>query len=134
MGDDVTVEADVFTDGHDAVVAELLWKYASDSEWRHAPMTFLGNDHWTASFRVEQLGRYEYTVHAWTDALLTWQRDLKKREAQCVGWKDHISESILDVTRGPKDSNRWLGIRGIARSAYFNERGLVAILRRIELA
>ena len=81
MGDDVTVEADVFTDGHDAVVAELLWKYASDSEWRHAPMTFLGNDHWTASFRVEQLGRYEYTVHAWTDALLTWQRDLKKREA-----------------------------------------------------
>jgi len=45
-------------------------------------MAFLGNDHWKASFRVERLGRYEYTVRGWTDPLLTWQRDLvKRREA-----------------------------------------------------
>src|SRR5258708_10699401 len=43
-------------------------------------MTFLGNDHWAASFRVEKLGRYEYSVRGWTDAFLTWQRDLKKRQ------------------------------------------------------
>jgi starch synthase (maltosyl-transferring) len=79
VGDDVTVEADVFTDGHDAVVAQLLWKKVTETEWHIAPMTFLGNDHWTASFRVEQLGRYEYTVRGWTDPFLTWQRDLKKR-------------------------------------------------------
>jgi starch synthase (maltosyl-transferring) len=80
VGDDVTVEADVFTDGHDAVVAELLWRRAGASEWQATPMTFLGNDHWTASFRVEELGRYEYTVRGWTDAFLTWQRDLRKRQ------------------------------------------------------
>src|SRR5213595_2612495 len=80
VGDDVTVEADVFTDGHDAVVAELLWKKATETDWRRVPMTFLGNDHWTASFRVEELGRYEYTVRGWTDAFLTWQRDLRKRQ------------------------------------------------------
>src|SRR5436305_13644518 len=56
VGDDVTVEADVFTHGHDAVVAELLWRRAGASEWQATPMTFLGNDHWTASFRVEELG------------------------------------------------------------------------------
>ena len=80
MGDAVVVEADVFTDGHDAVVAELLFRKENETEWHVAPMQFLGNDHWTGSFRVEELGRYEYTVRGWTDAFLTWQRDLKKRE------------------------------------------------------
>ena len=80
MGDDVVVEADVFTDGHDAVVAELLFRRAGEGEWHVAPMEFLGNDHWTASFRVEALGRYEYTVRGWTDPFLTWQRDLRKRQ------------------------------------------------------
>ena len=80
VGDDVTVEADVFTDGHDAVVAELLWRRLGANDWQVEPMEFLGNDHWRASFRVEQLGRYEYTVRGWTDLLLTWQRDLKKRQ------------------------------------------------------
>src|SRR5260221_11814774 len=43
-------------------------------------MTSLGNDHWTASFPVERLGRYQYTVRGWTDPYLTWQRDLEKRK------------------------------------------------------
>ena len=81
MGDEVLVEADVFTDGHDAVVAELLFKFQSETEWQRVPMTFHGNDHWSASFRVEKLGRYEYTVRGWTDPFLAWQRDLAKRRA-----------------------------------------------------
>jgi len=79
-GERVVVEADVFTDGHDAVVAELLWKKKEMDDWEVVPMTFQGNDHWTASFPVEQLGRYEYTVRGWTDPYLTWQRDLEKRK------------------------------------------------------
>src|SRR3954468_5781956 len=81
VGDDVMVEADVFTDGHDAVVAELLWRRVGASEWQVVPMAFFHNDHWAASFRVEKLGRYEYTVRGWTDPFLTWQRDLQKRHA-----------------------------------------------------
>jgi starch synthase (maltosyl-transferring) len=79
IGDEVLVEADVFADGHDAVVAVLLYKYKTEKEWKSIPMAFHGNDHWSASFRVEKLGRYEYTVRGWTDPFLTWQRDLKKR-------------------------------------------------------
>jgi starch synthase (maltosyl-transferring) len=81
VGDEVRVEADVFTDGHDAVGCELLWKSSSESEWHVEPMQFMQNDHWAASFRVEKLGRYQYTVRGWTDAYLTWQRDLEKRKA-----------------------------------------------------
>jgi starch synthase (maltosyl-transferring) len=71
----------VFTDGHDAVVAELLFRFESEKEWHIVPMAFHGNDHWSASFRVEKVGRYEYTVRGWTDPFLTWQRDLEKRRA-----------------------------------------------------
>src|SRR5690349_22249625 len=59
VGERVVVEADVFTDGHDAVVAELLFRFHSEKEWQVLPMTFQGNDHWTASFPVERLGRYQ---------------------------------------------------------------------------
>ena len=80
VGERVVVEADVFADGHDAVVAELLWKKKDMADWEVVPMTALGNDRWRASFPVEQLGRYQYTVRGWTDPYLTWQRDLEKRK------------------------------------------------------
>ena len=80
VGERVVVEADVFTDGHDAVVAELLFRFLGEKDWQRTPMTFEGNDHWTASFPVERLGRYQYTVRGWTDPYLTWQRDLEKRK------------------------------------------------------
>jgi starch synthase (maltosyl-transferring) len=79
VGDEVRVEADVFADGHDAVVAFVFYKHQTENDWHGVPMESLGNDHWRASFTVEKLGRYEYTVRGWTDPFLTWQRDLKKR-------------------------------------------------------
>src|SRR4051812_37472436 len=82
LGEELVVEADVFTDGHDAVLCELLFRFHGETDWQQAPMEFLGNDHWRGAFRVEKLGRYEYTVRGWTDPFLTWQRDLvKRREA-----------------------------------------------------
>jgi starch synthase (maltosyl-transferring) len=80
IGEEVEVHADVFADGHDAVSCELLYKYSEDKEWKRVPMDFRYNDHWVASFRVDKLGRYQYTVRGWTDPFLTWKRDLKKRQ------------------------------------------------------
>jgi starch synthase (maltosyl-transferring) len=71
----------VFTDGHDAVVAEMLYKHAEEKTWKTVAMEFRHNDHWAASFRVEKLGRYQYTVRGWADPFVTWQRDLAKRQA-----------------------------------------------------
>ena len=79
IGDRVVVEADCFTDGHDAVAARVLWRPEDDQEWREAPMTFLGNDRWRGSFTVDALGRYRYTVTAWVDHFLSWLHDLKRR-------------------------------------------------------
>ncbi|HLA61797.1 MAG TPA: maltotransferase domain-containing protein, partial [Nitrospiraceae bacterium] len=79
IGEDVVVEADVFTDGQDLLGVALLYRRDRDPHWIEAPMAFLTNDRWQASFRVTDLGRYRYTVNGWVDHFQTWRRDFKKK-------------------------------------------------------
>jgi starch synthase (maltosyl-transferring) len=41
-------------------------------------MTLLGNDRWRGTFRVDELGRYRYTIAAWPDRFGTWRVDFAK--------------------------------------------------------
>ncbi len=79
VGESVTVLAHVFADGHDHLRTELLYKRRGDVEWVVREMVHQVNDEWTASFEVEELGRYVYTVRAWVDHFDTWQSDLRKK-------------------------------------------------------
>ena len=79
VGDQVRVEADIFTDGHDAIAASLLAHREGSDEWTEIPMKPLVNDRWEAAFRVSELGRYGYKVQGWVDHFETWHRDLLKR-------------------------------------------------------
>jgi starch synthase (maltosyl-transferring) len=81
IGQELVVEADIFTDGHEAVSARLLSRFERDRRWREQPMEALGNDRWRASFTAERLGRYRYTIEAWLDAWKGWRRDMQKRLA-----------------------------------------------------
>ena len=78
-GETVSVEADVFTDGHDQLRCMLRYRHASSREWTEAPMTFLVNDHWRGEFTVVELGRYEYQLAAWVDAFVSWRHDFVRR-------------------------------------------------------
>ena len=79
IGDTVVVEADIFTDGHDAVSGMLRYRAESDELWRETPFVALVNDRWRASFRVAREGRYRYTLVAWVDHFKGWRRDFIKR-------------------------------------------------------
>ena len=79
LGDQVRVEADIFTDGHDAIGASLLAHREGSNDWTKIPMRPLVNDRWTAAFRVGELGRYGFKVQGWVDHFETWRRDLLKR-------------------------------------------------------
>lgn len=79
VGDEVVVEADILTDGHDAISSVLLYRQEDDENWTEVPMEPLGNDRWRALFTVQDLGRYRYTVQGWVDHFKTWVRDLAKR-------------------------------------------------------
>jgi starch synthase (maltosyl-transferring) len=85
VGETVSVEADVFADGHEHLSVELRWRADDESDWRTAPMTPLGNDRWSAAFHLPRLGRYRFTVHGWLDRFGGFRRDLeKKRDADLV--------------------------------------------------
>ena len=62
LGETVTVEADVFADGHDSLAAVLRHRHESATNWTETPMTQLINDRWRGEFPVTDLGRYLFTV------------------------------------------------------------------------
>jgi len=78
-GEKIVVEADIFTDGHDAISALLLYRKENDPEWTEIPLEPLVNDHWRGWFVVTEPGCYRYTVLAWIDQFKSWQRDLIKK-------------------------------------------------------
>jgi len=79
LGDQVRVEADVFTDGHDLIAASLLVHREDSDDWTEIPMQPVVNDRWTAAFRVKELGRYGFKVQSWVNHFETWHHDLLKR-------------------------------------------------------
>ncbi len=79
QGERIDLEVDLFTDGHDQIAAVLQYRKAGASAWSEIPLLPWENDRWRASFTVDLVGNYTYTVTAWVDHLLTWFRDLKKR-------------------------------------------------------
>ena len=79
VGERMTVEADIFTDGHDALAAALLYRRNSDSHWSETPMESLDNDRWRATFEVTEIGTYLYTLQAWVDRFESWRQGLAKK-------------------------------------------------------
>jgi starch synthase (maltosyl-transferring) len=79
VGEKVTVTADIFSDGHDTVLARILFKGPHDKVWSKSMLTFLENDLWSGEFMVTDLGTYRYTVEGWVDHFRTWQKDLSKK-------------------------------------------------------
>jgi starch synthase (maltosyl-transferring) len=79
VGDTVEVSADIFRDGPDSLGAWVRFKGPSDRRWRAEPMRAVDNDRWSGAFRVEDNGRYRYTIEAWTDHFATWRRALALR-------------------------------------------------------
>ncbi len=79
VGEKVTVEADVFTDGHEDLAVLLLHRHERDSIWTETPMDHGVNDRWRGEFMVSALGKYCYTLEAWVDRFKTWSKDLEKK-------------------------------------------------------
>jgi starch synthase (maltosyl-transferring) len=81
IGEEVAVEADVFSDGHEALSAVLRYRHASDAEWTEVPMRLHQNDRYRASFCVTRMGLYTYTIQGWVNPFRSWRRGLEKKVA-----------------------------------------------------
>ncbi len=79
VGDQVIVRADIFTDGHDAVAGEILYRHGREEAWQRSTMTPAGNDCWAGSFLALKIGCYFFTIQGWIDPFGTWQTAMLKR-------------------------------------------------------
>ena len=81
VGDALEVSADIFTDGHDALVAYLKYRRAGARVWRETPMRHLDNDRWAGAFTLDANARFSFTIEALAEPFRSWLADLEKRHA-----------------------------------------------------
>jgi starch synthase (maltosyl-transferring) len=107
VGETVTVEGDVFADGHDTLAAVLRYRHESSSEWIEAPMVPLVNDRWRGEFTVTTLGRYLFTLEGWVDHFETWRRQFAKRveAGQDVAVELEVAARMVAATALKTDGN-----------------------------
>jgi len=106
VGEKVVVEADTFTDSHDALSCILLHRKDGESRWQERPMEFLVNDRWRGEFAVTELGQYRYTVQAWVDHFKSWRQGLLKKfdagydiSVDLLSGADLVEEAIKRAAR-----------------------------------
>ncbi|MBA3883112.1 MAG: DUF3416 domain-containing protein [Chthoniobacterales bacterium] len=85
VGEDLTVEADIFKDGHDVVAAVLKWRTLGESIWHETVMTHVDNDRWRGVCSLYENTTYEYTVEAWTDTFSGWQHEFAAKFKAGIG-------------------------------------------------
>jgi starch synthase (maltosyl-transferring) len=107
IGEPVAVEADVFSDGHEVLVATLLWRAADEAEWRRIPMRSVGNDRWQADMLPDRVGRYEFTIEAWVDKYASLCRDLDIKHKASADIAIEIAEGrkLLELARERTEGN-----------------------------
>ncbi len=80
VGDRVSVGADVIKEGHDELWTRLLYKGPDDPEWSSAAMRYdFDSDRWYGEFNVDRIGRWIFSVEAYTDRFGTWRAALEKK-------------------------------------------------------
>jgi starch synthase (maltosyl-transferring) len=80
VGDVVTVGADIIKEGHDQLAARIIYRGPNDDGWFESPLTYdYDTDRWTGTFTVDRIGRWIFSVEAWTDRFGTWRSELKKK-------------------------------------------------------
>ncbi len=84
VGDWIVVEADVFSDGHETLGAEVLYRPSGDADWARSRLRLTEDDRWRGRFQVPAMGFYEYRVEAWRDSFrLVGGRRAKEDRGGC---------------------------------------------------
>ena len=83
VGEVVDVSCDAFRDGHDKLRAVVLYRRVGTRKWAEAELHALDAHHngvrWGGAFVVDRIGRWEFTIQAWTDVFATWRDELRRK-------------------------------------------------------
>jgi len=124
LGESVIVQADVFSDGHDVVRADLLWRALDECDAsdglrpQRGPMRHVENDRWRAAFTPSGIGAYVFWIEAWLDPFASWAADVEKKIAARQNVEVEIVEGLRLLAQGACEETRHL----YARASAFGER------------
>ena len=116
MGQIIEVQANAFTDSHDALVCVLRYRHASEKDWREVAMMPLGNDRWRASFTLTELGQYVYTLTAWADHFLSWRHEFAHRnDAQDIAIALQTGAKLVGEAAARSDGEHQLQLQQLSK-------------------
>ena len=98
-GRPLPVSAVIFSDGHEQLAADLLWRANGEATWQRTPMQALGNDRWSAVLRIDQQGRAEFAIEAWLDVYASFRQELVKKIGASVPVELELQEGAQLVRR-----------------------------------
>ncbi|MBB3135514.1 starch synthase (maltosyl-transferring) [Rhizobium pisi] len=112
VGEIVTVEADIFADGHDPITAVLCWRPLDAlAEWNETEMQLAENDRWRAEFLLERVGRYEFAVEAWRNPFAIFRYELTKKNDARLDLKLELQEGLNLVRAAKAEAPAALGVQ-----------------------
>ncbi len=94
-GERLVVTADIFTEGQNALSANLLVRGGQKGRWAEISMQHTVNDSWTADFPVESRDDHYYTIEAWIDHFKGWIRDFRKKADAGVSTSVDLMTGVL---------------------------------------
>lgn len=78
-GDKVVFSAVILCDSHDEIYAHLLLRHCDEKKYKNFSLNHDGNDNWSVSITLDNLGNYYFAIEAWVDRYKTWLSFLKKK-------------------------------------------------------
>ena len=108
----VTVEADVFCDGHDKIAAAVLVRPAGHADgqegggWSEAPLAFHDNDRWRGRVTFEANAPHEMQIIAWRDLWADWIYEVTKKHEAGIPLALELEEGARLVETAAENSER----------------------------
>jgi starch synthase (maltosyl-transferring) len=106
VGETVNVTAEIFGDGHDHLRAQIQYKKEGEKSWMVKELVHVGNDVWSATFKITEKSNYVFTVIAWVDHLDTWYDGFKKKAEAKVDIHTELMEGVLLLKQLPASKSQ----------------------------
>jgi starch synthase (maltosyl-transferring) len=108
VGDVVRVGADVIKEGHDLTAAQVVVRAPGEAAWPLPLQYDFNTDRWSGEFTVDRIGRWHFTVEAWTDVWETWRAGFRKKidagqdtRVELKEAAQHVRAAARRAKRGP---------------------------------
>jgi starch synthase (maltosyl-transferring) len=105
-GEEIAVSALIFTDGHEKLAADILFRAQDENDWQRKPLSSTQTDFWTGVFKVERNGSYHFTIEAWRDPFASVIDAMQKKRSAGVDARNEAdAANSMIISAQPRQEN-----------------------------